>query len=1325
MENNTTKAFGLETNSPIEQVDTTNNQPVVEEQPVVQEQPVQEQLDYSDTYIQEKEAETASFEDWRAEAEANEATFSDKYRVYNSSASFWLDRDLNDQYKDLDGGFDMNNEQFISAYNKATPEARQEMLEAETTGDALRIYDRNVRYLQSAEKMANDSMGEQLVDGFLYNVVLNPTNYIPFVAAARIAKITASSLKTLNKLDKAIDSVKYAKIAKGVGASAAIGAAGAAADESIFDYQGLPHDYISSMTIGAALGGSLGALGAGLSTSLRRVAAGVIVKDGDGYSVARKEGTTDYHSDNNDIIKKTNDKGYEEYFLLDRENMTERKIAEDDPRYMEAKAQYEANLKQMKIDGYIDEFEYNKMVQEEGVKYRQYKNAENTRFKNTYDNAKEKFENKENKKVNDWEEQYNKRLEVEKKNIKKQEDRLKNIEEFTKRFENEWKAMKEMMGELSKEEKAKLPKGSMKENLKLALEKNFGKIDKKIDKRTADKRAEDFVKNKLGKKPERKKFIDFEKFKKQNNMVLKEKPEFEQFTKDGKEIPDFEHPTELVPTERRINNPQSDGVPVIQSNGTVEMMQRNDIAQKIWTDRIPGLNKFLRSGQAILAQSKSETARMFGALLVSAPEGIMRNGEVVRSDYSAYDYKRNLNGKSGTVIAIVQEEYRRLKSEGLFNGKIEDFEVALDRFYQKAIKDQKEDLFDYITTERKIKEANGEKWTKKDVEKASEEFFNNDKERLDNDLFGNSSKAIREYYRLMDEEHFRASGKRLSTNRNKLYAPRLLDAIAISKLTDFELSAKFQTAMKADPFNSHLTDAQIKERADTYARDLKYKESSKDSNVYDYMDNTGVEEAGRAKAREFSFDDTLLDDITQQGASTKVKMYSDRMSGDIALKKFFKTSNVKDIETNISTMIYDKGEVLEKFEKEALNDLLLDIKGDLRIVKNGNSIAWKISNAMTGLSTVMYSPAFVFNQTIETASVIGFDSYSGFLNGTFAKGVKDTLDTMASGKFTDEQKFLIESDIMHNALESIHMNRQVESDTGFPVNSFDEVLKTMANTIFKYNGVRPMTNMLEITVATGLVRSIKDGSMKPADFMRLGMDESSFKKLGEELRTHHDVEGRSFKIENLSQDSRDAFQVAIARGVNTLVVNPDSIYAPRFMKIPNPYVRMIFQFMRFPMIANETLMRHGMNNEKIKVGIGVALGSSIYTMQKYALEQTYLNLGYIKEEDRKYDIFNNQEHAFNAFKTSLGYSALTGNFASLYDYMASITGRPELGSTWKNGDLSNILGVSLSTLEKIRIPLIKLSKGEELTKSDYMKLKSFIPLFNIPLVSKTFESFIK
>jgi len=265
--------------------------------------------------------------------------------------------------------------------------------------------------------------------------------------------------------------------------------------------------------------------------------------------------------------------------------------------------------------------------------------------------------------------------------------------------------------------------------------------------------------------------------------------------------------------------------------------------------------------------------------------------------------------------------------------------------------------------------------------------------------------------------------------------------------------------------------------------------------------------------------------------------------------------------------------------------------------------------------------------------------------------------------------------------------------------------------------MRYFMGVMEDYTGAAVITQLKQGGVNEKMLGRWGLSVEDAKSLQNSLKG---ITTDNWDLGSLSKLEQDQIQLAISRGIQEVVIQGDSIHLPAWMKAPGQFTKVLTQFMRFPLIAQEVLTRRGFSDDQARMVGGIAGSITAYIGLKYLREQAAISMGIIHPIDAKYDYSNYSEDDWTRVTgEALNYTAPLGFMSALYNYGAIATGNNELGREWssKNG-MSSLLGPSGGLGEDIIQVMRAAAEGDVTDARTLKRVKGMLPLMNLPLISE-------
>lgn len=555
----------------------------------------------------------------------------------------------------------------------------------------------------------------------------------------------------------------------------------------------------------------------------------------------------------------------------------------------------------------------------------------------------------------------------------------------------------------------------------------------------------------------------------------------------------------------------------------------------------------------------------------------------------------------------------------------------------------------------------------------------------------------------------------------RLYSPRNWDFKRLTVLDKDIVVTRLKNALTSDARNEYSSDAELLEAAEDLYKVLMTKEiQSELGNGKGYY-TKDLPLKARLKEKGLNLDDSKLGDLLYNNFEDVAGMYSYFMSGRYGVQRAFgdyiKDDNLGSLSKAVIEEAQAKGEITAGKDLELLTDTIDDLLGTLRSPQFGNDAAWQFSRNLRSYNSLRLMGGAGGNQLIEIATITAMMLAKGIVTKNFGATAKRVAKMLflETADSSDLARVLLDQGYMESALHAHRANRIADTEAGFNPNMLERGLDSLTDFQMKYNGQRFFTAFAEDLTGANIIQIIKKASNK---------DEGMFSRWGlsmedvQGLKKVFDKNDEKF-LNNMTPKQRALFQQAIRRGVAEWVVQPNSMHLPNWFKKAGPIGKLVFQFMKFPMIAQETLLRRGFAEDKAGMAAGIFGAVTMYTTLKYLREEAAVSLGFKDEIDRKYDIFNDEEHMKRAMLESVNYIANLGMLTTVWNYGAIGIQRPELGREWASDNvLESLLGPSASLVQDLSDTAKRAVDGDFTSEQQLNSYRSYAPFMSLPMISE-------
>ena len=708
------------------------------------------------------------------------------------------------------------------------------------------------------------------------------------------------------------------------------------------------------------------------------------------------------------------------------------------------------------------------------------------------------------------------------------------------------------------------------------------------------------------------------------------------------------------------------------------------------------------------------------------------------------------------------EEENTINKEEIYNNELQSYAENVSKKknipLEKALKDKSIIKKAKTNTENKVKKLE-EKLNKEHDKKISEfrkelekKYTYKDYLTRDNTYYNGIIEA-NNFFEKYRKEGMKYKEDFKDIDGNGLYNPRQYDWRKIEDIDEFTLKNIFKKAMEEYKSKENLELIKNPKEFDKVLDEIvqEFKKNANKKELQEFMELSGRQIDGLQninhflKSRKYGFDNYALKDILDNDMNTIIQKYNFRMAPDLALSKQYGTSNIKTIKNNLvkdleNNSNFDKKEIVkisEDFEKVLEN--LTGVTSMKANLKNPN--AMRIVRYAGMFNTLTLGGKFGLNTVNEIVNGLVATQSKELLYKNFGKQLKDTVNIM-NGKEADSLNTeLVEIIGMSPELVDSHVSMKIQdNDSVFSSSKIEKVANKLVNRLMTYNGMKVISGYFQGIVAGNALQDIrkfakilnegKTLSDKQKLLMsRWGLEEQDVLNLNKTINNNAKFKenGTIEKLNLHKWENSDEYlkmSIAIKRAVESGIMRGDSIHLPQWMLEGSPMVRLAFEFLRFPIIATQTLLRRGMQ-EDMAGFVASAIGASlVFVGSNYLVEQAEVSIGVVDKHKTKYNIFEDEEQFKKAFLKSLNYVGSLGATTLAYDKVMIMLGYGSFGREYAD-DISSLFGVSASRLEQFKVLFHNLLEGKYDSEQTWYVLKSLTPFLSLPVISEGANLLIK
>jgi len=591
------------------------------------------------------------------------------------------------------------------------------------------------------------------------------------------------------------------------------------------------------------------------------------------------------------------------------------------------------------------------------------------------------------------------------------------------------------------------------------------------------------------------------------------------------------------------------------------------------------------------------------------------------------------------------------------------------------------------------------------------------------------AESYRKYFQEMLQKSQKLGIKELQgINLNRLYAPRVYDykSIKSGKVSAKQVESELRAGIVNDVRNSGLTAKQVDEAVKSIQTKLNESAFNLDNLSTSYMVKD-LPFSTHLKQVKLFLNESYMPNLLKNSMEDLTGAYHYKMAGRQGIQYAFGTDDLSQVQKIIRDESLKEGVLDTDGSMLAFERIIKDVAGDLRMNQLADTPQWTWTRNIATGNSLRLGGGFGGNQFIELISSVMMQGTKAIFSGRFLTSL-NTAGKLLYTKNPDIDKFsqfLINGGHLENVLHTSRINRYADNDSGFNSGWLENTLNGFNDKLMKINGMRYFTGVMEDYTGGAIMTMLKEGNVKATRIARWGLTPEQATNLGAKLKEA--TKGNDFDVTKLTQQELDQFQLAIHNGIQEMVVQGDSLHLPNWLKAPTPVVKLLTQFMRFPMIAQEVLLRKGLAEEQAQMAAGTVSSIMTFIGIKYLREQAAIATGTIQPIDAKYNYSKyRDEDWLRVIGEAVNYTAPLGMMTAAVNYGAIATGNPEMGRDWVGKDtLGALVGPTGGGIKDMISILTDTLGTGEVNERTYKKMKNFVPAQNLPIIKEALDEMVK
>lgn len=778
---------------------------------------------------------------------------------------------------------------------------------------------------------------------------------------------------------------------------------------------------------------------------------------------------------------------------------------------------------------------------------------------------------------------------------------------------------------------------------------------------------------------------------------------------------------------------------VLNPKSPVPQLQHDTIPAKIRSILNP---HWLKPSIQKAVESTDDLVRTLSWRLSSSVHALRdKAGVAIKRVRNAEDYGHSIDGAMSGFNRAMPVLFRSARKEG-YKGKSADFYQEAGIEFRRMVDEQKRLIQEKISSEmtfttvsnvagqtKKVPNTLAPDAYKKRVNELAKEI--QPKSSHSNPRIQEATDHIRKYFDTMRKHGQEVKSKGFKNlPEGMYYLPRVYDNAKITKLTTQELRDRVFTALrKANP---NETDEVLGALA------IKHAETLKSNTFHTYLQEDADVFKSEMKARKLNLNESDMGDIYINNIDDVTGMYHYKNRGRFKLKYGAGIESTKEIKELVDQMKAKsaKNGVLDSQvakDYDALTEVLEDTLGTLRVPRNSNGFAWRATRLTTAWNALTLGGSFGINTVMELAGAMWATGFRSIFNGSMGQTVKDVKAVLYNGskeasQLSDE---LISMGFLQDWLHTHQSVRYADTDPYFNLGKLEHKIMGMTEALFKYNGMKAITGMLEQYVASNAIHDIirlgKKQRFTRKELDRLsgwGISKEEAKALGEQFSSIMKFDGKKLvgmNIGKMSKATQTKLHTIISRATRSGVLKNDTMQLPSWMLVPTPMRKLATQFMRFPMIAHNVLLMRGIEEDVGGLAATALAGTLMYGSYTYLREQAALATGLVESKDTKYDIFDGDgEQMLNLISKSVSYTAPLGVFS-----LGASLGKEFLGLGYSNSPGSLAVGPVASNVDAFADMFHSVWKGEDVGYKAAKLVQRNTPYFTVPMMQESLNLLAK
>ena len=515
------------------------------------------------------------------------------------------------------------------------------------------------------------------------------------------------------------------------------------------------------------------------------------------------------------------------------------------------------------------------------------------------------------------------------------------------------------------------------------------------------------------------------------------------------------------------------------------------------------------------------------------------------------------------------------------------------------------------------------------------------------------------------------------------------------------------------------------------------------------LDAKNIISIGKVKLRTIPLDETKVSEYLNNNMMDKIHSYSYKYSGMIALSEKLGISSTKELTDmlakGIPNNIRDKQAVKEINAITAMIEDILGVRGlnpynaqgMINFVNEIKKFNFDAYMGKAGLNATILEAANVYriigNSMFNTdAFKLASKAVLSYYISKFPKFTKYTGIASLAKMSDDEEHFLntllMSGDFM--SMDMRAMNNYLAGAVNTTHNRFSTATSAVTDALSHFYGMKPGTYFMQVFSRSAYINSLlKIGSkldnLSEIDIKRiakLGITPDDIRQFAKIANPNNEMSSLNkqfglvprFNADNFVNDKELLNRIldSSLRAGQEMVLHYDAAVLPSFVtKYDKDLVSLMWQFLKFPMVAHEKLLLAGLDEFDAKTAGSMLMSLTIGYMYTKMREDLLIESGQKEESKRRYT--DDAEGQYKLSLDLLNYVGYSGISTLLFDKIAHAATMIKRGQ-YDTALVDTVFGVSgstykdtMRTAKNSAQALINYMNGEDYTEQTDRAMKSF------------------